>query len=167
MVRRNVQNNCRPWHPRSANLSPPRPVLPAAAAANAHLRALSAQLHSEGAAAWAAAKLEELLGSASGHAAGQLGAWLPHTRAWLALASGQLPQVEQLAALTAVPQGSAGPSAERHPTLPQLRSGVRASGRSSAGRGRPRRLALQAPVDPRSWQGLVRLGLVQLVSGEP
>ncbi|KAL4439722.1 hypothetical protein ABPG75_002723 [Micractinium tetrahymenae] len=137
-------------------------------AANAHLRALAAQLQLGGAAAWATAKLEAMLGSASSHGSWeQLGAWLPHSRAWLAGASGQLPQVEQLATLTAAAQSNASLVPERHQALPSLRAGLRASGAGPGGSSSTtQQLPLQAPVDHRSWQGLVRLGLVQLVSGE-
>lgn len=107
-----------------------------------------------------------MLGSAGGAGAGQLGAWLPHTRAWLAGASGQLPQVEQLPALVASPEGSPDLEPDRQQALPQMRAGLRASGSSPAGSGAVAQLPLEAPVAPRSWQGLVRLGLVQLVSGE-
>jgi hypothetical protein len=44
---------------------------------------------------YARAKFEEEFGIAADAGRGQLAAVLPHTRAWLALASGQLPTAEQ------------------------------------------------------------------------
>lgn len=124
----------------------------------------------EGAAAWATARLEAVLGTAGSHGdAEQLAAWLPHTRAWLAAASGQLPQVEQLPGLAGTPgQGSASPAPQGAQAMPRLRAGLHAAGAAPTGgvAQADRRLPLQAPVGPRSWRGLVRLGLVQLVSGE-
>lgn len=147
-------------------------------AANAHLQSLSSQLHTDGAAAYATLKYEDMLGSPSTYKeVERLGSWMPHTRAWLAAASGQLPHVEQLAALsgtsgTASAAGSSGSAQGQHlpgnQALPQLRTGLRASastGSSSSAHGR-QRMVLQGPVEARSWRGLVRLGLVQLVSGE-
>lgn len=137
-------------------------------AANAHLRLLAAQLRSEGAAAYATAKLEAVLGAAEGVLPDQLGLRLPHTRAWLAAASGQLPQVEQLEALAAG-AASAGSSTTppQQQALPQLRAGLRSSrGAAGAAAAAPRQPALPAPVEARSWRGLVRLGLVQLVAGD-
>ncbi|PSC74446.1 T-complex 11 [Micractinium conductrix] len=64
-------------------------------AANVHLHALSVQLQSEGAAAYATTKFEAMLGRAELYQEAQLSALLPHTRAWLADASGQLPHIEQ------------------------------------------------------------------------
>ena len=145
------------------------PHLPACCAANARLALLSAQLCSEGAAAYASAKFEGMLGAAHDFTPEQLGARLPHARAWLAAASGQLPQVEQLAALHAGIRDDGSPAAPPQPqALPQLRAGLRApSGIDSSGGAAQQQeaLPLQSPVEARSWQGLVRLGLVQLVSG--
>lgn len=126
-------------------------------AANAHLRLLATQLGAEGAAAFATSKFEAMIGSAQDCALR-----LPHTRAWLAAASGQLPHVEQMEAALAG-QGSTAPVEQATP-LPQLRAGLRSSAATSSTSARQARLL--APVACRSWRGLVRLGLVQLVSGK-
>lgn len=102
-----------------------------------------------------------MLGSAQNCSPEQLGQRLPHTRAWLAAASGQLAHVEQLEAVLAN-QTSTAP-VEQVPALPQMRSGLRASAASSGST-----TATMQPLTPcqaRTWRGLVRLGLVQLVSG--
>lgn len=133
-------------------------------AANAHLRLLAAQLRAEGAAAYAASKWEAVLGPAGGAvSAEELGARLPHARAWLAAASGQLPHVEQLEALSG---GLSTPAAAQQ-ALPHMRAGLRAAPTAGGSAGAEARgPQLQRPMEARSWRGLVRLGLVQLVSGE-
>lgn len=97
---------------------------------------------------------------------------LPHTRAWLAAASGRLPAF-QLALAPAAQLAAAAPVQ----TLPAA-SGAPVSMR--AGRGRPSAAAASAaaaaeplpaaalvmPVAPGCWRGVVRLGLVDLVAGE-
>jgi hypothetical protein len=120
-----------------------------------------------------------VLGSADGAVVDALAARLPHTRAWLAAASGQLPAVEQEMAAdgTAADDGSSG--AAPHPALPTLRTGLRgslgatnspppssaAAGSGNGGIGSAGGLPLAPSGGPRSWRGLVRVGLVQLVSG--
>ncbi len=113
----------------------------------------------EGAAAYATSKFEQMLGSAQGCSPEQLGQRLPHTRAWLAAASGQLPRVEQIEAGLLCESGALAPEAQ---ALPQMRAGLRAS---AAGGSSTKMEPLVAPVRARSWRGLVRLGLVQLISG--
>lgn len=125
-----------------------------------HLHALSVQLQSEGAAAYATTKFEAMLGRAELYQEAQLSALLPHTRAWLADASGQLPHIEQ------VYVGRNFSSLRQHQTLPQLRAGLGSASSGSDVAAQQRRLVLAAPVDARSWQGLVRQGLVRMVSGE-
>jgi hypothetical protein len=129
---------------------------------------LAAQLTSQGAAAYATAKLESLLGPAQGVSEECLRSRLPHTRAWLAAASGQLPQLElqHLDPPSPVQQQQQ----QQRQELPALRSGLgRAQARSQPLLQQPQqqqRLHLLVPVALHSWRGLVRLGLVQLVAGE-
>ena len=110
-----------------------------------------------------------MLGSADSVDAEQLGCRLPHTRAWLAAASGQLPHVEQLEALSAGASNDSD-AVPQQQALPHLRAGLRSFVASAAaaegGAAGPRHPPLHTPVEARSWRGLVRLGLVQLVSGE-
>ena len=125
-----------------------------------------------------------MLGSTEAYSTEQLAARLPHARAWLAAASGQLPHIEQLAALhppEVAPGASSGggaslPPAPAQQPLPVLRAGLRAplavssaASATSSATALPgqqqQQSALEAPVAARSWRGLVRLGLVQLVSG--
>ncbi|KAI3434409.1 hypothetical protein D9Q98_002487 [Chlorella vulgaris] len=130
---------------------------------------LAAQLTSQGAAAYATAKLESLLGPAQAVSEECLRSCLPHTRAWLAAASGQLPQLElqHLDPPSPVQQQQQ----QQRQELPALRSGL---GPAQAGsqpllqqqQQQQQRLQLLVPVALHSWRGLVRLGLVQLVAGE-
>ncbi|KAK9816195.1 hypothetical protein WJX74_000320, partial [Apatococcus lobatus] len=98
---------------------------------------------------------------------------LPHCRAWLALTSGQLPQLE-LSLQPLLTFLSSHPNATPDPTqnngIPiNLRAGrgrVGVSAGSEAAAGPKPAATLLAPVQPRSWRGVVRLGLVGLVSGE-
>ena len=130
-------------------------------AANVHLRLLARQLGAEGAAAYATSKFEEMLGSVQNCSPDQLGQRLPHTRAWLAAASGQLAHVEQLEAVLASETSTA--PVEQVPAPPQMRAGLRASGARSGSTTGPK--ILLTPCQARTWRGLVRLGLVQLASG--
>lgn len=97
---------------------------------------------------------------------------LPHTRAWLAAASGRLPAFQLALA----------PAAQLAATAPvqTLPAACWAPVSMRAGRGRPAAVAASAaaaaeplpaaafvvPVAPGCWQGVVRLGLVDLVAGE-
>jgi hypothetical protein len=140
-------------------------------AANAHLSALVKVLGPDGGVAYARSKMEEqggILGplddghnnNSSSNSNDGISCRLPHTRGWLALVSSQLPHVEHLLADTSSSTGDQGVPA-------QLRSGLRTStsGSSSSSSLLKNVSALQ-PCQPRSWQGLIRLGLVSLVAGE-
>lgn len=111
-------------------------------------------------------------------AAPQLAAALPHTAAWLAAAVRQLPALE--AALQAVPtpppvpaaatSGSPSSSPGALPAAP-MRAGRAAAASaapetSSAALPPQPAARLVTPVLPRSWRGVVRLGLVSLVADE-
>lgn len=132
-------------------------------AANFQLRLLARQLRTDGAAAYATTKFEEMLGSAQGCSPEQLGQRLPHTRAWLAAASGQLPPMEQMEAVLLNEPSAA--SAAQAPALPQLRAGLRASASGAGSASTSSKIEPLAACQARSWRGLVRLGLVSLVSG--
>lgn len=110
---------------------------------------------------------------------------LPHARAWMALVSGALPHTEQqlqplVAALTGAAASAAAAAAaaatSAAATVPTtLRSGQRSLSVGAAAAAAAEAAAAVvpspavAPLSPaaaRSWQGLVRLGLVQLVSSD-
>lgn len=128
-------------------------------AANAQLAALSCQLsQGGGGVSYARAKLEEILGTPVG---ADLAARLPHARGWLALTSSQLIHVEQQLQQA---RGESQPAQQ----LPSMRSGRGVpTQQGQQVHAAPASLAsLEAPVEARSWRGLVRVGLVTLVSGE-
>jgi len=157
--------------------------------ANAHLAALVARLGAEGSGApgvaYARLKLahEGHLGPVDCEtSAGELAERLPHTRAWLALASGRLPQLESLfTAGTAQPKrtptSSSGVAVQSSKSsaggVPgSLRTGkasLTAAGPSGSSASALAALSapkLELPVAVRSWRALVRCGLVQLVVGD-
>jgi hypothetical protein len=162
--------------------------------ANAHLAALASQLTTEAAISYARDALQR-----SAHLGrptlplGEMSSNLPHTRGWLAVASGALPHVELLVQSEAPSSMASSDAARSRPTAAaansmtpvMMRSGLRHHHHHSSGSGNDRQtnatsptsftgalgqnwkaLQLQRPVAPRSWQGLVRRGLVQLVAGE-
>ena len=103
---------------------------------------------------------------------------LPRTAAWLQqTALHVLPAMDQFLSVAGIPlpehdtpSNPAGPSsmgisAEQ---LPTLRSGLRSTPGASAsgGEAHPGALPLLVPVGLRSWRGLVRAGVVALVTGE-
>jgi len=129
--------------------------------ANAHLSALVQVLGPDGGVAYARSKMEEPGGILGPLDNGHINSRLPHTRGWLALVSSQLPHVEHL--LTDTSSSAAG----NQGVPAQLRSGLRIStGGSSSSSSLLKNVSELQPCQPRSWQGLVRLGLVSLVAGE-
>jgi T-complex protein 11 len=160
--------------------------------ANAHLGMLARQLGTtpERAALYARSKMQDFLGTPSmtgedasylySTSARDMALKLPHTRGWLALASGRLPQVEAMlfeSSSSSSLNSSASASAEAGATsaaVPQELPRRVATGRATAtsststtstsNAGLARQLAV--PISPKTWQGLVRCGLAQLVAGE-
>lgn len=143
--------------------------------ANAHLGALVQVLGADGGIAYARSKMEEqggILGPLDNgnniNSNDGINSRLPHTRGWLALVSSQLPHVEHL--LAEAPSSSSTSGDQGVPA--QLRSGLRTSigtgSSSSSSSSSPllKKVSVLQPCQPRSWQGLVRLGLVSLVAGE-
>lgn len=145
-------------------------------AANFRLKMLAQSLQDGAGIRYAQGKFETAFEVGQESSLEQMSSTLPHTRAWLALVSGQVPQLAQhlqpltdFAADTNRIQAAAQASvASAVPTA--LRSGLRAS-LSAAGNApaaeRPTSAAqLIHPVKADSWRGIVRLGLVQLIQGE-
>ena len=121
--------------------------------------------------------------SSSSFSARDMALKLPHTRGWLALASGRLPHVETMlseaanssrvsvAAESGAAAGGGGGSISQE--LPRrlltgraTKTGVNMN--PSTATTSPTGLAgqLAVPISPKTWQGLVRCGLAQLVAGE-
>jgi hypothetical protein len=167
--------------------------------ANAHLGMLARQLGTtpERAALYARSKMQDFLGTpastfcflqASSSSSGQkteeekskfateMALKLPHTRGWLALASGRLPHVEAMLSETAskspeAPLGAVSASSSISQELPKRLTTGRSttathttSNTTTTTTGLAGQLA--APISPKTWQGLVRCGLAQLVAGE-
>lgn len=174
--------------------------------ANAHLGMLARQLGTtpERAALYARSKMQDFLGTptlkmattatttaveggldypsklqSSSSSARDMALKLPHTRGWLALASGRLPHIETMlseaangARVLAAESGAAAAAGSSSQELPRRLITGRAAGAAvsnpSTTTASTTGLAgqLAVPISPKTWQGLVRCGLAQLVAGE-
>ncbi|KAL0051938.1 hypothetical protein WJX82_004904 [Trebouxia sp. C0006] len=145
-------------------------------AANFRLKMLAQTLQDGVGIRYAQGKFETAFGLKPETSLEELSTSLTHTRAWLALVSGQVPQLAQhLQPLTdfAADQNrmqAAANSATTSAVPTNLRSGLRASPSAtvstSDSEAQSSAAQLVHPVRAESWRGVVRLGLVHLISGE-
>ncbi|DBA71287.1 TPA: hypothetical protein ACH3X2_011103 [Trebouxia sp. C0005] len=145
-------------------------------AANFRLKMLAQTLKDGAGISYAQGKFETAFGVKAETSLEELSTSLTHTRAWLALVSGQVPQLAQhLQPLTdfAADQNriQAAANAATTSAVPtNLRSGLRASPSATVStldsEAQSSAAQLVHPVKAESWRGIVRLGLVHLISGE-
>ena len=94
---------------------------------------------------------------------------LPNTRAWLAVASGKIPRIEcELGTQNIHSDNSTCSDEKREATIPAMKTGTLSLSTSDHTTQANERvlLKLKRPVELNSWRGLVRIGLVHLVSGD-
>jgi hypothetical protein len=94
---------------------------------------------------------------------------LPNTRAWLAVASGKIPRIEcELGTQNIQSDNSTCSDDGRETSIPAMKTGTLSLNSSDHVAQASERvlLKLKRPVELNSWRGLIRIGLVHLVSGD-
>eukprot|EP00890_Picochlorum_soloecismus_P004350 jgi/Picsp_1/4916/NSC_02280-R1_t-complex protein 11 len=94
---------------------------------------------------------------------------LPNTRAWLAVASGKIPRFESELGSQNLHSDNSTCSVDGHETsIPAMKTGTLNLSSSNHENQASDRvlLKLKRPVELNSWRGLIRIGLVHLVSGD-
>jgi len=94
---------------------------------------------------------------------------LPNTRAWMAVASGKIPRFEsELGSQNMHSDNSHCSDAGRETSIPAMKTGTLSLSRTINEDQANERvlLKLKRPVELNSWRGLIRIGLVHLVSGD-